>query len=390
MGDKTALILSGGGARAAYQVGVLKALKELLPCDKDSDQQKSSSCNPFDIFSGTSAGAINAISLATNCDDFYKSIDTLMDLWAELELNQVFRVHWRDLYGAVFRIVRSFFHEGVDYHRPLSLLDNSPLNRLLKLHIPFANIQKHIDSGELWAVSVAALGYNSSNSVNFFQGNSSIEEWKRFRRIGRRTEIGMEHLLASSAIPGVFPTTRIGQEYFGDGAMRQMAPISPALHLGANRVFIVGVSSNRACVVRRKTPPARHPPSLAKMAGELFNSAFIDTMESDIEHIDRVNELVNCVDAKTCQSFDHPLKPIKTHVISPSKALDKIAGRHIRYLPKPFRLFLRSTGATAKGGGSTMASYLLFTKEFTTELIDLGYQDAMWESEAIRDFFKQD
>jgi len=375
MRNGNALVLSGGGARAAYQVGVLLALKELLPPQS----------SPFSIISGTSAGAINAVSLASNSDDFQGSVDELSHLWQELTIDHVFRTGACDLLGGMYRFARSFFHEGVDFHRPLSLLDNSPLNALLTKNIQFSNIQKNIDRGVLRAVSVAALGYSSSNSVNFFQGVDGLEEWERFRRIGRSTTIGMEHLLASSAIPWIFPTVRIGQEYFGDGAMRQLAPISPVLHLGADRIFIIGVSGNRQAYTRRYSPKSKHPPSMAQMAGHLLNSAFVDSLESDIEHLERVNELMGLVENDAQENT--ALRPVKTLIISPSKAIDKIAGRHVRDLPKTLRFFMRSSGATARRGGSVLSSYLLFVKPFVDELIELGYQDAMWEKESIEEFF---
>lgn len=375
--NNNALVLSGGGARAAYQVGVLLALKELLPPQS----------NPFTIISGTSAGAINAISLASNSDDFQSGIEELDSLWRQLTIDHVFRTGWGDLLGGVYRFARSFFNHGVDYHRPLSLLDNSPLNAFLKKHIAFPAIQENIERGILKAVSVSSLGYSSSNSVNFFQGNKDLEEWVRFRRVGRPAILGMEHLMASSAIPWIFPTVRIGNEYFGDGAMRQLAPISPALHLGAERIFIIGVSGNRQGAIRKKAP-SRHPPSMAQMAGHLLNSAFIDSLEADIEHLERINNLIDLLPEK--ERGEQGLRSVKSLVISPSKAIDKIAGRNIRYLPKSLRFFMRSSGATAKGGGSTIASYLLFAKPFIDELIDLGYQDAMWEKESIQSFFLDD
>ncbi|MFT5116529.1 MAG: NTE family protein [Kiritimatiellia bacterium] len=373
--NNIALVLSGGGARAAYQVGVLMAIKDILPPQS----------SPFSIISGTSAGAINAVSLASNSHDFQAGVDELHHLWEHLTIDHVFRTGWKDLVGGVYRFGRSFFHEGVDYHRPLSLLDNSPLNAFLKSNINFSDIQRNIDRGILTAVSVAALGYASGNSINFFQGNEKIEEWVRCRRIGRPTIIGMEHLLASSAIPWIFPTVRIGQEYFGDGAMRQLAPISPALHLGADRIFIIGVSGNRQAQVKKQPLRSRHPPSMAQMAGHLLNSAFVDSLEADIEHLNRVNKLITLASDEHRQALE--LRPVRSLVISPSKAIDKIAGRHVRYLPKSVRFFMRSSGATARRGGSVLSSYLLFVKSFTDELIELGYQDAMWEKEAIKQFF---
>lgn len=376
--NNTALVLSGGGARAAYQVGVLLAIKEILPPQS----------NPFSIIVGTSAGAINAVSLASNSQDFQSSVDELRRLWQALTIEHVFRTGWRDLLGGISRIGWSFFHEGVDYHRPLSLLDNSPLNAFLKCHIDFPSIQKNIDRGILKAVSIAALGYSSGNSVNFFQGRSDLEDWQRFHRIGQATTISSEHLLASSAIPGIFPTVCIGKEYFGDGAIRQLAPISPALHLGAKKVFIIGVSGNRQAVTNTYKVTAKHSPSMAQIAGHLLNSAFIDSIEADIERLEMVNELINLIPPQQCDELT--LRPVESLIISPSKAFDKIAGRNVRYLPPRLRFFMRSSGATARRGGSVFSSYLLFIKPYIDELIELGFQDAMWEKEAIGKFFMDD
>jgi len=376
----SALILSGGGARAAYQIGVLKAIKDILP----------SAGNPFDTYVGTSAGAINAVALAAQADDFEKSIEQLDTLWGDLTPDRVFRTGAGDLFGGVFRIARSFFHEGVDYHRPLSLLDNSPLNKFLKDHIRFSNIDKNIRSGVLKAISVTALAYNSTNSVYFFQGRDGLEEWRQARRIGVKADIGVEHLLASTAIPWVFPTVRIGREYFGDGAIRQLSPISPALRLNANKVFVIGVSGNRAATARRSRRPvyAKHPPSMGQMAGHMLNSAFVDSLDSDIEHLETLNKLVALIPEEKRHLAEFPLRMVDSLVISPSKEIDKIAGRHIRYMPKQVRLLFRSSGVSAKMGGSALGSYLLFVPSFIEELIDLGYQDAMWEKQAILDFFE--
>ena len=377
LSNNNALVLSGGGARAAYQVGVLLAVKELLPPQS----------NPFSIITGTSAGAINAVSLASNSDDFHGSIDQLCHLWSQLSIDNVFRTEWQDLLGGVYRFGRSFFHQGVDYHRPLSLLDNSPLNAFLKANIQFSGIQHNIDRGVLKALSVAAMAYSSGNSVSFYQGADYLQPWQRYHRVGVPTIIGMEHLLASSAIPGVFPTVRIGQEYFGDGAMRQLAPISPALHLGADRIFIIGVSGNRQAAKSRSKSLFKHPPSMAQMAGHLLNSAFVDSLEADIERLETINQLLADMGMDQAVGDEPVLRPVKSLVISPSKAIDKIAGRNVRNLPKTVRFFMRSSGATAHRGGSVFSSYLLFVKPYINELIELGYQDAMWEKDAIQQFF---
>lgn len=372
-----ALILSGGGARAAYQVGVLQAIADIMPNLR----------NPFPIICGTSAGALNAVALAAHQGCFPDAVGDLSETWGGLEIEQVIRSGWVDMLGGATKVAASFFNEGVTRGRPLSLLNNAPLRHLLNSVIAFDHLEKRISAGDLRAISVTAMGYTSGESVSFFQGAADLAGWRRARRVGTPATITVDHLLASSAIPTIFPAVYLGREYFGDGAMRQMAPISPALHLGADRIFVVGVSSNRNPAhwgKRRKVP--KYSPSMAQIAGQMFNSAFIDALEGDLEHMERVNALLSLIDRDRCAETSH-LRKVDTLVISPSKPLDRIAGRHVRDLPRSLRFFLRHSGATTRGGGSSAASYLLFSRKYCQELMDLGYQDTMWEREGIEKFF---
>lgn len=375
---KRALILSGGGARAAYQVGVLQALANILPPETE---------NPFPIICGTSAGAINALALASHPGNFRESVASLASIWQDLTVGQVYRHGWFDLVKGLGLLGLSLFNEGVGRQRPLSMLDNAPLWKLLGSRIRFENLDHAIQTGKLSAVSVTAMGYTSGESVSFFQGEPALNGWNRYRRIGVPTRLKLEHLLASSAIPTIFPAVRINREYFGDGALRQLAPISPALHLGAESVFVIGVSHNRDKRYRRKRAVARHSPSMAQIVGQLFNSAFIDALEGDLEHLERLNALIELIPEALRASNDLPLRAVDNRVISPSKPVDGIAGRQVRYLPKSMRFFLRAIGATAKGGGATAASYLLFHESFIHEMMELGYQDTMWEAESLKAFF---
>jgi len=375
----TALILSGCGAMAAYQVGVRRGVSDVLP-------QLKHTCP---VVSGPSGGAIIAAALAAPPGTFKRSTHDLAETWRSLEIEQVFRTDWRALSKGCLRVLGSFLHEGVGLHNPVALLDNSPLRELLLSIINFKNIEKRIEKGVLEALCITALGYNSGESVSFFQGKSSLRGWRRYRRVGAPAQINVEHLMASSAIPIVFPTVKLSREYFGDGAMRQMAPISSALHLGANRLFIIGVSGNRAAGPwghAGKFVPPKKSPSLAQIMGQMLNSAFIDSLEGDIEHLDRINQLLEHVPEEH-QGGAGQLRQVETLVISPTKRLDRIAGRKVRHLPKAMRMFMRSSGATAKSGGSAAASYLLFAHEYCHELIELGYQDAMWDREKIEAFF---
>lgn len=372
-----ALILSGGGARAAYQVGVLQALADILP----------GLHNPFPIICGTSAGAINAAALAAHNGNFREAVLDLAELWQHIKVEQVFRTSWTPLVTSLARIGASLFNQGVSSGKPLALLDNSPLRELIQKAIPFDNIERRIVAGELTAICVTALGYHTGESVSFFQGAADLVGWRRYRRVGAPATLTAEHLMASSAIPTLFPTVQINREYYGDGAMRQIAPISPALHLGADRAFVIGVSSNRnPSQWGKQAMPAKHSPSMAQIIGQMLNSAFIDALEGDLEHLERINHLLSLVDQDTHK--DAPkLRKVETLVISPSKPLDRLAGRKVRSLPSSLRFLMRSTGATIRGGGAAAASYLMFSHEFCTELMELGYQDAMWERDAIEAFF---
>lgn len=378
---KRALILSGGGARAAYQVGVLQALAEILPDDNTY---------PFPIICGTSAGAINALALAAHPGNFKESVHALANMWCNLSVGDVYLHSWWDIFKGLGLLGLSLFNQGIGRKKPLSLLDNSPLWDLLGTRIPFHNINQSILSGKLLAVSVSAMGYSSGHTVSFFQANENIVGWNRYRRAGVPTQLRLEHLLASSAIPTIFPAVRIDREYFGDGALRQLAPISPALHLGAESLFVIGVSGNRSSAKPNKRLPAKHSPSMGQIVGHLLNSAFVDSLEGDLEHMELINRLVKLIPEEQKKSSGVNLRAVENMVISPSSPLDVIAGRNVRYLPESLRFFLRAIGATAKGGGATAASYLLFSTEFITELMELGRQDALAEAEAIKRFFRSE
>ncbi len=377
---KNALILSGGGARAAYQVGVLKALAELLP---------DGCANPFPIICGTSAGALNAVTLASYEGSFKDAVAALENVWSNLEPGDVYRYGWWETFKGLGRFGSSLLNHGVGRSRPIALLDNAPLRKLIKRAVDFEKIDRALARGDLHAVSVTAMGYSSGHSVSFFQGQPDIEEWARHRRKGRRTLLGVDHLMASSAIPAIFPTARIEHEYYGDGALRQLAPISPALHLGASQVFIIGVSGNRDPRYENRRQRDRHSPSMGQIIGHMFNSAFVDGLEGDIERLERVNRLIDLIPPEILEAEDVPLRSVKSLVISPTEAIDRIAGAKIHHLPRSLRYFLRSTGATASSGGATAASYLLFAKPFTEKLISLGYRDTMWDKERVLPFFER-
>ena len=371
----SALVLSGGGARAAYQVGVLKAIADIMP---------ESTRNPFGIISGTSAGAINAVALASHADNFRNAVYTIETVWKAFRPQQVYRSDPVGVFSNAMRWLASLLFAS---RNRSSLLDNEPLAELLGRMIRFDNIQEAIDDGFLRAISVTASGYSSGHSVAFFQGSPDISAWKRFQRIGMRTHLNLEHLMASSAIPVVFPAVRINREYFGDGAVRQLAPLSPALHLGARKILVVGVSGNRSAPQVQR--PVDDYPSLAQISGHLMNSIFLDSLEYDVERMERINDMLGVIPPNVRQKYQSSLHPIESLVISPSQCLDRIASKYLHVLPTSIRVFLHGIGAT-RSSGSSILSYLLFERRFCQELIALGYHDCMVQAKEIEAFMASD
>ena len=372
---RTALILTGGGARAGYQVGVLKAIRELLP-----EPQR----NPFPILCGTSAGAINAASMAVWAEDFSGGVDNLLKVWENFSAHQVYRADPAGIGIAGARWLSTLAFGWLTRRAPRSLLDNSPLRSLLAASLDFGRITRAIESGALHSVSITCSGYSSGQSVSFFQGHENLETWRRSQRVGAPTAITLDHLMASSAIPFIFPAVHLNREWFGDGSMRQVAPVSPAIHLGADKILVIGAGR---MADENARPRAEVYPSLAQIAGHALSSIFLDSMSVDLERMSRINHTLSMIPEDVRREKGMSLRPIEVLAIAPSQRLDHLAARHAPALPWALRALLRGIGAMNRNGGA-LTSYLLFERPYTTALIELGYADTMARRDEVCRFLE--
>ena len=380
--DVTGLVLSGGGARAAYQVGVLHQLAKWF-----EQENKREFDFPFKILCGTSAGAINAAALACAGRNFYQSTDRMLKVWENFSSDQVFRSDSLGIIRTGARWLSALSIGWMLRKRPKCLLDNTPLSHLMHQLLHFRRLDEALENGTIHALAVTASSYSSGRSVTFFQTQKVIESWARTQRVALPDRITVEHLLASAAIPFVFPAVKLNiegkMEHFGDGSIRQLAPISPAIHLGANRVMVIGSSQSDKDHTERVEIQNAYP-SLAQIAGHAMASIFLDSLSIDIERLSRVNKTLGLLPPEMATKTS--LKPIELLVISPSERIDEIAARHTQDLPRPVRTLLSALGAT-EASGSSLASYLLFEANYTRELIRMGIADTIAKREEVYEFF---
>lgn len=368
------LILSGGGARAAYQIGVLRGIATILPKDTP---------NPFHIISGTSAGALNAVSLATHAQRLRTGVRTLEFVWKNLSSDQIYMAQSANLLVSMSGLLLPMI-SGRTSDRPAALFDNAPLQALLKRVIKVERIQKNIDRGLVEAVSITASSYSTGESVSFFQAMPGVADWKGPHRIGQRTDLTLNHLLASSAIPVVFPAVRVDNQYFGDGAIRQLAPTSTPLHLGARRLLAIGVSATGSAAVPQQLGEDLNHPNLSQILGHILNSAFVDTLENDLEFLQHINTIIPHVPDRVLKRDGVNMSKVDLLTISPSEDLNAIALSHYEELPKALTRYFK------KEGSGTLLSLILFEKGFCTSLWKLGFKDALAMEDEIRDFFALD
>jgi NTE family protein len=371
---KKGLVLPGGGARAAYQVGVLRAIAEMIPPGSSS---------PFPIISGTSAGAINSAVLASHADNYRLGVAQLARVWRSFRAHHVYRTDGLTMLRTSLRWMLTLMSGGTLGKTPGSLLDNAPLRKLLARDVDFDKIAEAIEHGSLEAFAITASGYSSAKSITFYQAQTGHRPWHRVRREGRASIINLDHLMASAAVPVIFSPVLIGDEYYGDGAMRQATPLSAAIHLGADRLLAISVRDEKG-----ESPEDRDRdqlPNLGQIAGYMLDTLFMDGLYADLERITRINKLLEHLPQQSAVSGGRLLRRIECLVICPSEDIRELALKHAPELPRSVRILLGGMGAMNRGGRQ-LISYLLFEGSFTRDLIRLGYRDGKAQEETLRAF----
>jgi NTE family protein len=379
--NATGLVVTGGGARGAYQAGVLKRIGEIKRVQKHG--------NPFPIIGGSSAGAINGTALAAGSDDFALATKVTAQLWADLRPSDVFHCDvLSQANNSLTWILDLSFGGILGGGNARSLLDATPLRHYLSAHLQCDRIQDNIKRGDLYALAISATNYNSGKSYLFIQGMKGHPMWNRTRRVTLATKITVDHVCASAAIPLVFQPVRLktarGSAFFGDGCVRLFQPLSPIIRLGAKRVFAIGVRCEN--LEHQEESSDKRDPSLAQVMGLVLNTMFLDHLATDIEHLERLNELL--ADGQMDQSGTEGcerMQPLAAFLITPSVDLSELAEHHQKDMPYLLQYFVNSLGRDVASCADLM-SYLLFTSKYTSALIEIGYHDASRRIDEIESF----
>ena len=372
------LVLSGGGARAAYQAGALRAVAAILGKHRP---------RPFPVICGTSAGAINAATLAVNADDFRRGVARLLRWWRRVVVADIYRADVATLSLHGVRFLAAMTGVGSPPPGAASMLDNAPLAALLAGVLDLERIAGHLASGALTAVGVNATSYGTGQAVTFFEGGAQCAPWQRTRRRGVAGRLTIAHLMASTAIPFIFPAVRLDDDFYMDGSVRQITPLSPALHLGARRMLVIAVGQFSG--VRDGARDAEPPyPSFAQVAGHALSSIFLDNLGADLERLAQMNRVVGLIPRGRLARNGLGLAHIDAMVIAPSQDLGTLALRFAERLPAGVRTLLRGFGST-RGTGANLLSYLLFDRGYCRALLAQGYADAMARRDELTAFLDE-
>ncbi len=374
------LVLTGGGARSAYQVGALRALARLLPPGPI----------PFGILAGISAGAISTVALASGAEDFQRTTQRLAETWAGLTPNRVYRTGALGLARTGGRWILDlsaggiFGRSGINY-----LLDPSPLRALLEEVVPLSRLRHNLRARRIRGVAVSATRYRTGAGVTFFEGAPDIAPWTRAARQGERARLTLDHVMASAAIPVFFPPVRVGDEYFGDGGVRMDFPLSPAIHMGADRVLAIGVNYPRHAEEGKGwgAPAAPSPVPVSEIAGVLLNAVFLEALDSDMERLERINRTLALVPRERRLQAGVEVRHVPALALQPSQDLGRLAADEYGRFPVTLRYLLRGIGATGQVG-EDLLSYLAFEPVYIRRLMELGEQDALARGDELVDFIR--
>ncbi len=375
---KRALLLTGGGARGAYQAGVLAELSDMLGSAPRP--------LPFPILTGMSAGGLNLMTLATRADDFAAATRKLEALWAEITLEQVFQTDFFRVTKTALRWLRNLTFGGQLGYDPFSgLLNPKPLRTLLEGIIDFPGLRRELAAGRVESLALLATHYASGAAVAFVEANHEVQPWARGRRLGIPVQLAMEHIMASAAIPMIFPPVKVGNGYYGDGSIRMSAPFSPAIHLGADSVLAISVRKLQPPEYFLNSLVVEAPrPSIGAIAGGLLNSIFMDALDGDYERLIRINKTIEKIPAEI-RAADSSLKTVKAMVLAPTEDLGSLSRPHLVNFPTQIRYLLKGIGAD-KPGSSDFLSYICFDKHYCRELLALGRADARARKDELLDF----
>ncbi len=368
------LVLSGGGARGAYQAGVLLAISEVA--------LRNGIENPFQIYAGVSAGSINAAIAAGFPGNFSKATNRLTKLWSEITTDSVFYADLLTLSKGSFDLVTDLSFPGLKKTPTAarSIFSTTPLRGLLMQACHFENIQKKIDAGNLHALSVSTLDYDNISSKTFFQGHPRLNAWNRGMHRGERSVLNVDHVMASTAIPILFPPIKIDDRYYGDGCIRNQSPCAPAIYLGAQKLIAVGVRRKMDTWYTYHYSKAGAAPSMARLIDVIFHSVMMDGLEADIQRITQTNSHLALLNEEQKKSL--AVREVDCLWISPSVDFAKLAMQKSGEMPRLIRYLLSGLGSLSES--SDLVSYLLFERSFCEQLIEIGFADGMKEEEGIK------
>lgn len=382
MTQKIAIVLTGGGARGAYQAGVLKGIADVLG-------PKAQERFPFSIISGVSAGAINAAFLGGHAGNYATAATELCQLWGELKTKAVIKTDFLSLSSLAGRWLKDLSTGGVlGRGKATHLLDSTPLRDLISKRVDFSQMKENVRSGLLEGISFTATNYLSGTAVTFYDGSEKIQPWMRSSRMGKREELTLDHVLASASIPVFFKPVQIGKSFWGDGGIRQSTPLSPAIHLGADKIIAIGIryarSEAQTVELNQQAPPSDI--TLALIGGVLLNALFLDALDADVERLERINQTVELLSQELAAKHPAKLRKIPLLAIKPSQDLGSLAANEIEKFPWILKHMLRGTGA-GNNHGWDMVSYLAFEESYTSKLIEVGFEDAVRARDEIHKIF---